>query len=923
MEITPEILIDATEGRLNAAEYARLIRHIRGLHLTDLLERIGQARINLTGDGIVIGNNNVNVVIKGDLGRVLSDAIARGQALFQLPPPVGDFVGRRVEIERIETALRAEAAVVGIYGMGGMGKTELALHAANSFRAKFSDGQLMVNMRGTDEKPRAPRDALSECVRALVGFERKLPDDLEELEKLYLSLLSDKAILVCLDNAADSTQVSSLRPPTTCGMIITSRSPIVLPAITNIPLCELSPTEARDLLLLIAAGIDHSVADTICKLCGYLPLAIRAAGSVLAVTADLDASDFASQLRDERTRLEKLGTEGVDIGVEASFNLSYARLSPDCSSTFKQLAIFPSSFDSSAQEFVCKDEQHKRLTELVRRSLVLFDKNTKRYRLHELMRVFSKSLVNSEETSLAALRFAQHYLNVLRDANQLYLKSGQDHSLGVEHFNQEIDNIRAGRAWSSDHAEASDEAASICWSYTSWGGNILLNNLPHGELGGWCEESISIAKHSNNRAGELGPLTLLGLVQQSVGAYNAAEGHFRAAIAVAQETKDSRGAATVYHHLGRALSDTGRLYEAIENFERAKKLWCDLGEHENEGKIVSDIGLAYSALRETSRAIQHLDLVLENARKDQNRLDEANALANLSNVYSKRNRQKGIELSEQAAEIFEQLGYRHWAAQALASSGLWLVDIGESTKGIQRIEQSISTLNEIGDRDLEVLAVGQLGEAYMTLKDPDNAIIAFDRQLELAREIGDFHREANALGDKAIMLVDLGQIDSAIIAFDDARRVAQLTGNLNHEFNTLCKSGEAYAKGGKRDEAVKAFEDQVQIGKSMGIVSKELHALKHLADSYASWGDVDRAREYMQTRVTVSEKSKDSHDYPDSDFEFAEFLALTADYDGAIGHAENAAAAFERNRDPSCAGKVRQKIEEWRRSADSLASARA
>ena len=58
-------------------------------------------------------------------------------------------------------------------------------------------------------------------------------------------------------------------------------------------------------------------------------LAVRAAGSLLDVTVDLDPSDYAAQLGDERTRLERFGTEGVDVSVEASFNLSYARLSPD------------------------------------------------------------------------------------------------------------------------------------------------------------------------------------------------------------------------------------------------------------------------------------------------------------------------------------------------------------------------------------------------------------------------------------------------------------------------------------------------------------------------------------------------------------------------------------------------------------------
>ena len=57
-------------------------------------------------------------------------------------------------------------------------------------------------------------------------------------------------------------------------------------------------------------------------LCGYLPLAIRAAGSQLAVTPGLEPEDYAEQLGNERTRLKWITGEGVDVSVEAAFNLS-------------------------------------------------------------------------------------------------------------------------------------------------------------------------------------------------------------------------------------------------------------------------------------------------------------------------------------------------------------------------------------------------------------------------------------------------------------------------------------------------------------------------------------------------------------------------------------------------------------------------
>jgi tetratricopeptide (TPR) repeat protein len=913
MELTPQNLTDAIEGKLTAAATASLIERLRLTPPQEVSQIVGRAGINITGDGIIVGNNNINIVTKNDFARVLFDVFEQGRSLYQLRAPVGDFVGREDEIEKLKTSLRADgtAAISGVSGMGGIGKTELGLYVANLLREEYPDGQLMVSMRGTAESPRETKDALVACVRAFVGLEAKIPENITEISNLYLSLLKGKRALLYFDNVANGAQISLLRPPVGCGMLITSRSPIALPGINNIHLGQLNPKEAQELLLNIVNGADMAIADRICELCGYLPLAIRAAGSLLATTADLEPVDYANQLHDERTRLEKLGTEGVDISVHASFNLSYARLSSDSATVFKQLAIFPGSFDATAEEFLCRDEDHKHLSDLVRRSLVMYDKDSKRYHMHELMRVFAKSLLSDEETLTSEMRLARYYQNLVKEANHLYLQNGKAHSQGRELINRERENIRHGWAWASSQAEIDEEAAEVCWTYPLSGFNVLRNTFPANELNAWCQKSLSIARHLNNREAELSPLTMIGLLHESIGEYKEAEECLRSALSLAEGFNDDRGAAMVSEYLGRVLADRGMKYEAIEKYEYAKQIWCRLGEHSNEGKIISEIASAYSDLRETHRAIQHLQLVLKNAREDGNKLEEANALANLANVYKKKSKAEAIRFAEQAVEIFEQLGYRHWAAQASSSSGLWLVESGESARGIKRIERAVSILHEIGDSHLEVIAVGQLGEAYMSLNEPQQAIRVFDQQLRIAREIGDRHREANALGDKGIMLVQIGQFDSAVITYNEARHVAQLTGNHDHEFNTLCKFGEAYLQSGKYEEAFKVFEDQIGVARAMGIVSKELHALKHLADLFAEQGDNERAKKYMEMRATVSQGSKDPHDHPESVFDLSIFLAAIGEHDQAIIQAKIAVPLFEQIPDPSCASKVEQQINLW------------
>ncbi len=100
------------------------------------------------------------------------------------------------------------------------------------------------------------------------------------------------------------------------------------------------------------------------------------------------------------------------MDVEASFNLSYIRLPAETASVFRQLSVFPSDFDAHAEEFVCEDENHRNLSELVTLSLVEF-LEAGRYRLHDLVRVFAYLHPDNEGRGSLQMRHAEYYKNVL------------------------------------------------------------------------------------------------------------------------------------------------------------------------------------------------------------------------------------------------------------------------------------------------------------------------------------------------------------------------------------------------------------------------------------------------------------------------------------------------------------------------------
>jgi hypothetical protein len=196
--------------------------------------------------------NNSLVVTGGQVQLTIQLPETTYSSLHQLPPPPADFTGREGELNELLNAVEKDGVVIsGLHGMGGVGKTALALKLGEALKPKYPDAQIYMDLKGTTDKPLTPADIMSHVVRSYRP-EVKLPETEAELLGLYYSLLEGQKTLLLLDNAVDAIQVEPLLPPRICLLLVTSRQRFTLPGLQAVNLDVLSRDEADEFVLKIA-----------------------------------------------------------------------------------------------------------------------------------------------------------------------------------------------------------------------------------------------------------------------------------------------------------------------------------------------------------------------------------------------------------------------------------------------------------------------------------------------------------------------------------------------------------------------------------------------------------------------------------------------------------------------------------------------
>lgn len=707
----------------------------------------GQILLSLTTQELVADDVPDGITFK-DLGEHRLKDLTRPHRLFQivtadlpadfppltsldlfpnnLPRQLTSFIGREEQIAEVER-LVSTTPLLTLTGVGGVGKTRLALHVAADVLDRFKDGVWLVELAPLSDPSLVPQS-----VSTVLGVR-------EQPERSILETISDflqpKELLLVLDNAehliAACAQLADalLRACPNLRIMATSRENLGIAGETVWPVPALSfpdteqlppveklaESEAIRLFVERATGVvptfkltdrNGLAVASICQRLDGLPLAIELAAARVKV---LSVEQIAERLNDRfglltgggRTTLPRHQT------LQAAIDWSYDLLSEKERTLLRRLSVFAGGWTLEAVQAICVGDGIEGsdildlLTRLVDKSLVVAEEQGQevRYHLLETVRQYAREkLVKAGENAKVQGKHRDWYLALAERMEPK--RGGPEQASGLERLEAEHDNLRGALAWSL--AQGETEAAVRLAGALGWFWHIR---------GYWSEgrEHLKVVlSHSDDC-----PLSV-----RAKALYEAA------GFALAQ--RDHRAARPLY--------------------EESLSIFRQLGSKRDVAQLVVELGMTARREEDYETARSFYEESLAMFRELDDKLGIGRALLYLGGLaHNRGDYVTARSFYGESLANFREAGSRRAIAHALEALGGLAVECGDYGAARAMHEEALAIFRAMGDKDGTGWALNGLGTVALSQGDYAAAHRLFEESLAIFRELGNIDGVAWAL----------------------------------------------------------------------------------------------------------------------------------------------------------------------------------
>lgn len=633
--------------------------------------------------------------------------------------------------------------IVYLYGLGGIGKTTVAVYLAHTLREAFSDGVLWADLANSE-----PLDVLRHWATLYqLNFSRQL-NRTEDLIEAFNQLCKGKRLLLILDNLKEDSDLHRyfLRSEFRGSIIVTRREKIIAPSALHQEY-TLNFLSESDSLILLEAWLNREdtrlqnepqASRDLCRFVGYLPLALQVVASFLREQPQMSIAEYLAEL-------QAIGLAGLDP-VQRVFERSWITLTNDEKKILTAISIFQTrSFAEKATASLLNDVTpmaRLRLERLVRLSLLQGVGGSLPYQLHSLLALFARDKLPSvwEDPMLVPLRYIQYYLRYAHE------RVHAPHELVAD--------------W-----ENLFEAVKLTVAQQNWLSSLEFAGYlrqPLSDLGRYSELkevlnlAISAAAELLNVPREADLLSEIGLlhIEQSnyadaQSALENSDNRYRTLAMDGETAETLRGKAKVLYLMGRLYLERGDIEEAESPLEESYAIYEKLNDIEGMTEV-RFLQCDYDFILRTPNALEHARQTAQELYQDSQRI---------------------VDVSRRA--MLQIRATRLLAQAALLS--------GDYALCYEQCEAAVNACNEIGARaecaavqDTQMQALYRLG-----LSDPARMAEA----LEVSRSVVAAFR---AMGDKLSLarslysqMVIAAKLDNLALARQSGQESLRLFAMLN------------------------------------------------------------------------------------------------------------------------------------------------
>ena len=674
----------------------------------------------------------------------------RGQGRHRvntLPRDVDDFTGRKNEIELL-LAMTGKAgpggsriAVHSVEGIGGVGKTSLALHVAHRIAKNYPDAALFIDLRAhvKGQTPLSPSEALAILLSDLGLPGESIPDSLEGRASLWRRELSDARAMVILDNAADADQIRDLLAGgDRCLFIITSRQRMIeISGMSTVPVESLPSVDAAALFArVLGADPDgqqkQDIAEVVRRLDG-LPLAIRLTAARLRAHPTWTVHDLLEQDIDRHTN------------VEHAYSLSYQDLDPGTSLFFRLLSVHPGAEITAEAAAVMTGtsirDASARIEELYNRYL-LAEPVRYRFRFHDLIKDFAyregSGMSDDAARQDGLVRLLDYYtfttesasrkigmsdlFTVMPPETSCKIRLPSDLASGLTWFDTELGNLLSCACYASSRG-----LLPFAWQLPASMTYYLRLRGFLGQAVSLLDGALQTLDQEPDLLGEATIRRRRGQLARLQGNFALSRSHLDRSMRLTEELADRQGMAWCHHELGHLARAEGNLPAARGHFAQAVTINRDLGNLAGLADSETYLGVVLQAEGEIDTARECMLDALRISPDSQNWRMKPAALYRLGALErDSGNYSAARDMITEALKIYDGVRNRH--GQAECHLNLAIIDrlTGSYEQARQHLNEALGIYVELGYQQGEADTYAE--RASTADKDGDPALSRVLRQ---------------------------------------------------------------------------------------------------------------------------------------------------------------------------------------------------